>query len=148
MICMIFKNIYFWLCCIFVASQAFSSCSEWGLLFIAGYRLLIAVASLVVEHAVQGAGTSAVVHSGSVVASQGLSCSVGMWDLPRPEIKPMFPPLAGEFFTSEPPGKPLPSLLIVHLFTQNCSNLMINDSIIRITDNIYSALTIIYQESL
>ena len=29
---MIFKNIYFWLCCIFVASQAFSSCSEWGLL--------------------------------------------------------------------------------------------------------------------
>ena len=30
--------------------QAFSSCSEWGLLFVAVCRLLIVVASLVVEH--------------------------------------------------------------------------------------------------
>ena len=27
-------------------------------------------------------------------------------DLPDPGIKPMFPELAGEFFTAEPPGKP------------------------------------------
>ena len=33
-------------CC----AQAFSSCGEWGLLFIAVRGLLIAVASLVVEH--------------------------------------------------------------------------------------------------
>ena len=33
-------------CCV----RAFSSCSEWGLLFIVVHRLLIAVASLVVEH--------------------------------------------------------------------------------------------------
>ena len=33
-------------CC----AQAFSSCDEWGLLFVAVRRLLIAVASLVVEH--------------------------------------------------------------------------------------------------
>ena len=33
-------------CCVW----AFSSCSEWGLLFIAVHGLLIAVASLVVEH--------------------------------------------------------------------------------------------------
>ena len=33
-------------CCM----QAFSSCSEWGLLFIAVHGLLIAVASLVAEH--------------------------------------------------------------------------------------------------
>ena len=33
-------------CC----TQAFSSCGEWGLLFIAVRRLLIAVASLVAEH--------------------------------------------------------------------------------------------------
>ena len=26
-------------------------------------------------------------------------------DLPDPGIKPMFPELAGEFFTAEPPGK-------------------------------------------
>ena len=30
----------------------------------------------------------------------------GMWDLPRPGIKPMSPALAGGFFTTEPPGKP------------------------------------------
>ena len=35
------------LCC---CAQAFSSCGEWGLLFVAVYGLLIAVASLVVEH--------------------------------------------------------------------------------------------------
>ena len=33
-------------CC----TRAFSSCGEWGLLFIAERRLLIAVASLVAEH--------------------------------------------------------------------------------------------------
>ena len=33
-------------CC----ARAFSSCGEWGLLFIAVRGLLIAVASLVVEH--------------------------------------------------------------------------------------------------
>ena len=30
-----------------------------------------------------------------------------MWDLPGPEVKPMVPALAGEFFTTEPPRKPL-----------------------------------------
>ena len=29
-----------------------------------------------------------------------------MWDFPGPEIEPMFPALAGGFFTTEPPGKP------------------------------------------
>ena len=33
-------------CCV----QAFSSCSRWGLLFVAVHGLLIAVASLVAEH--------------------------------------------------------------------------------------------------
>ena len=35
------------LCC---CEQAFSTCGEWGLLFIAVHGLLIAVASLVAEH--------------------------------------------------------------------------------------------------
>ena len=30
-----------------------------------------------------------------------------MWDLPRPGIEPVSPALAGGFFTTEPPGKPL-----------------------------------------
>ena len=48
----IYLSIYLFLaalglcCCV----QAFSSCSERGLLFVAGRGLLIAVASLVVEH--------------------------------------------------------------------------------------------------
>ena len=42
--------IYFWLHWVFLAAWAFSSCSEWGLLFFAVCGLLIAVASLVVEH--------------------------------------------------------------------------------------------------
>ena len=42
---------YFWLCWVFVAARGlFSGCSEWRLLFVAMRRLLIAVASLVVEH--------------------------------------------------------------------------------------------------
>ena len=28
-------------------------------------------------------------------------------DLPNPEIKPVFPALAGGFFITEPPGKPI-----------------------------------------
>ena len=35
------------LCCF---ARAFSSCGEWGLLFVAVHGLLIAVASLVAEH--------------------------------------------------------------------------------------------------
>ena len=43
--------IYFWLCWVFaIAHGLFSSCGERGLLFIVVRGLLIAVASLVVEH--------------------------------------------------------------------------------------------------
>ena len=44
-------------CC----TQAFSSCGEQGLPFVAVLRLLFAVASLVAEHRPQGEGTSVVV---------------------------------------------------------------------------------------
>ena len=37
----------------------------------------------------------------------------GMWDLPGSGIKPMSPASAGGFFTTEPPGKPLSSLLLI-----------------------------------
>ena len=46
----IFLFIYFWLRWVFVAAGTFSSCSEWGLLFLAVRVLLPAVASLVAEH--------------------------------------------------------------------------------------------------
>ena len=34
-----------------------------------------------------------------------------MWDLPGSGIEPMSPTLAGGFFTTEPQGKPLSSLI-------------------------------------
>ena len=102
------------LCC---CTWAFSSCGERGLLFIAVCGLLIAVASLVVEHGLKGARASAVVACGlssrgsrapecrlsSCGARAQLLCS--MWDPPGPGIEPMFPALAGGFLTTVPPGK-------------------------------------------
>ena len=53
-VCVCFKFylfIYLWLCWVLVAAHGlFSSCGEPGLLFNAVRRLLIAVASLIVEH--------------------------------------------------------------------------------------------------
>ena len=43
------------LCC---CAQAFSSCGEWGLLFVVVHGLLIAVASLVAEHGLRYVGFS------------------------------------------------------------------------------------------
>ena len=55
----------FWLCWVFIATWAFSSCSErggvgWGLLFVAKPRLLIMVVSLITEHGFQGTRASVV----------------------------------------------------------------------------------------
>ena len=49
-------------------TQAFSGCSEWGLVFIAVYALLSVVASHVAGHRLSG--------TGSVVVVYGSSCSV------------------------------------------------------------------------
>ena len=38
----------------------------------------------------------------------------GMWNLPGPGIEPMSPALAGGFFTTESPGKPLYGFLCVY----------------------------------
>ena len=50
-------------------SQAFCSCSKWGLLFAVVHRLLIAAASLFAEHRFQGVWAS-------VAVRHRLSCSV------------------------------------------------------------------------
>ena len=95
------------LCC---CARAFFSCGKWGLLFIAVRRLLIALASLVVEHGLQAHRLQQLWHVGSVVVTYGLSsCGVraverrlsscgaraqllrGMWDLPGPGVEPLSP---------------------------------------------------------
>ena len=66
--------IYFWLCWVFVAVRAFSSCSEWELLFVVVRRLLTVVAS---RCGAQALGTQASL----VVARELTSC--GSWALER-----------------------------------------------------------------
>ena len=71
------------------------------------HTLLIMGASLVAEHGLEGTRASVVLtyklsNRGALAL---LLC--GMWDLSGPGIKPVSPALAGSFFTTEPPGKPL-----------------------------------------
>ena len=98
--------------------EAFSSCSEWELLFLAVCGLLLVVASPVAEHRLEGVQTSIVVarglsSCGSWALKHKLSSGVAqaqlpysMWDLRRSRIEPVSPALAGGLFTTKPPGKP------------------------------------------
>ena len=78
--------------------RAFSSCGEWGPLFIAVRGPLTIAASLVAEHRLQ------MLRLSSCGSRAQLLC--GMWDLPRPGLEPVSPALAGRFSTTAPPGKP------------------------------------------
>ena len=51
-------------------------------------------------------GAQALEHGHSSCGKQA-SLSHGIWDLPGPGIEPLCPALAGGFFTTGPPGKPL-----------------------------------------
>ena len=79
-------------------ARAFSSCGEWGPLFITVCRPLTIAASLVAEHRLQTRRLS------NCGARAQLLC--GMWDLPRPGPEPVSPALAGRFSTTAPPRKP------------------------------------------
>ena len=79
-------------------ARAFSSCGKWGPLLIAVRRPLTIAASLVAEHRLQTRRLS------SCGSWAQLLC--GMWDPPRPGLKPVSPALAGRFSTTAPPGKP------------------------------------------
>ena len=79
-------------------ARAFSSCADWGPLFITVHGPLTVAASLVAEHRLQTRRLS------SCGSWAQLLC--GMWDLPRPGLEPVSPALAGRFSTTAPPGKP------------------------------------------
>ena len=79
-------------------ARAFSSCGKWGPLFIAVRGPLTVAASLVAEHRLQMRRLSSCGSRAQLLR--------GMWDLPRPGLKPVFPALAGRFSTTAPPGKP------------------------------------------
>ena len=79
-------------------ARAFSSCGEQGPLFIAVHRPLTVAASLVAEHKLQTRRLSS--------CGSWAQLLRGMWDLPRPWLKPVSPALVGRFSTTAPPGKP------------------------------------------
>ena len=79
-------------------ARAFSSCGKRGPLLIAVRGPLTIAASLVVEHRLQ---THRLSNCGP--RAQLLR---GMWDPPRPGLKPVSPALAGRPSTTAPPGKP------------------------------------------
>ena len=69
----LFLFIYCWLCWVFVAVRGlFSSCGDWGLLFVATCGLLLAVASFVLEHELQVRGLQQLWHVGSGAQTQQL----------------------------------------------------------------------------
>ena len=118
-------------CC----AWAFSSCGEWGLLFVAVRGLLIAVASRCRARALGMRASVVVAHGLSSCGPQALerrlsSCGTraqlfrGMWDLPRPGLKPVSPALAGGFLTTAPSGKSSNAVLILEM--SRCINLSIN----------------------
>ena len=83
------------LCC---CMRAFSSCSEQGLLFIAGHGLLTVVASRC-----RAPVLVAVCWLGSSGARAQLL--LGLWTLPGPGMEAVSSALAGESVSTVPPGK-------------------------------------------
>ena len=59
-----------------------------------------------VEHGFSGVQASVVVARGLGNCDALAQLLHGMWNLPRPGLKPVSPALAGRFFTTEPPRKP------------------------------------------
>ena len=78
-------------------ARAFSSCGEWGPLFIAVRGPLTVVASLVAEHRLQTRRLSS--------CGSGAQLLHGLWDLPGPGLEPTSPASAGRLSTTAPPGK-------------------------------------------
>ena len=97
-------------------ARAFSSCGKRGPLFIAVRGPLTITASLVAERRLQ---TRRLSNCGSRAQ---LLC--GMWDLPRPGLKPVSPALAGRFSTTAPPGKPQGAGLLTNTYSAYTGTIM------------------------
>ena len=112
---MLFLSAYILFLCMYVCmavlglhfcARAFSSCGKQGPLFIAVRGPLPVAASLVAEHRLQTRRLSS--------CGSWAELLRGMWDLPRPGLEPASPALAGRFSTTAPPGKPPPSVFVLH----------------------------------
>ena len=88
---------------------AFSSCGEWGLLFVTVHRLLTVVASLLWSMGSRHTDLSSCCSPALELGLSGCGTRAyllcGMWDLPRPGMEPESPALAGRFLFTAPRGK-------------------------------------------
>ena len=108
-----------WLCAGFLQLQRAGAtlycgarASHCGGFFCCGARALGAQASIVAACRLSSCGSLALERRLSSCDTRAQLLH-GMWELPRPGIKPLSPALAGEFLTTAPPGK---SQQIVFLF--------------------------------
>ena len=109
-------------------AQAFSSCDEQGLLFIAVLGFFTEAASLAAEHRLEDARAHSWAQQLQLTSSrERLSrCSAraklrrGMWNLPRSWIKPLSSALAGRFLLTVPPGKSIISFTSQETFIRSC----------------------------
>ena len=114
--------IYFCLCWVFIAMQPCrvtflqvrQSIRGYSLVTVRGHHLLLSRLQVALALVVAAPGLQS---TGSIVEVHGLRCR-GIWDLPRSGIKSVSPALAGRFFTTEPPRKPV---LIVFDLKTLCS---------------------------
>ena len=107
-----FLRIYFWPRWAFVAVCGLSLVTENGAtlqLWYEGFSLqwLLLLGSAGSRHSgFNSCGSWALEHRLNSCSTQAqMLC--GMWDLPKSGIEPVSPALAGRFFTTEPPQKPL-----------------------------------------
>ena len=116
----IFCNIPFSLCfmILFITLTVLGlrCCAGFSLAAAAGATLLLqstgsrVLGSVAVTCGLSSRGSQALGHRLNSCARAQLLC--GVWDLPRSGTEPWSPALAGGFFTTEPPGKPSPSLFV------------------------------------
>ena len=93
----IYLFIYLWLCWVFVSVRGLSLVAASGGHSSSRCAGLSLSRPLVAEHRLQ-------MHRLSNCGSRAQLLR-GLWDLPRPGLEPVSPPLAGRFSTTAPPGK-------------------------------------------
>ena len=115
---------YFWLCW-FCFCKGFSLVSvSGGYSLVVVQRPLLSVDFLAADHRLWGTWVSVTASPGLYSAGlnscgSGAQSLHGMWCLPDPRIKDVFPALAGRFFTTEPLGNPH---FLICLFSLSCSS--------------------------
>ena len=124
-----FVLITFWLYWVITAAYAFSSCGEWGLLFIVVLRLLTGVASLL-----QSMGSRY-----TRLQEQWHTDLAALWHVESsgPVVEPMFPALADGFLSNIPPGKSYNVFLIDYWAKAKCNQLRKYDLLLKWTPDVF-----------